>query len=269
MLRGNHIQCLERYFFVPNQNSLKPLYVGTDSGVAIIHGSDWKVYTTTNSQLTSNDIRSLAIGGYFDSVLSIWIASYGGGIINLEDTTWSFYNTANQLIKSDSVDFIEHFVNHLGSNGSAGSGEITGSKNDSVFLNLAFDDFLTVQQDISNPRAATSINRANGAWLWLATSNEIYRGDYTVGITNISLEIPKWKPAIDGKYLFLSLLPLSNEEMTLKIYDVNGKLFFEKQFVNHSSSSQTFDIPDLSKGTYLVQLLQSNKIETLKVIKAN
>lgn len=64
-------------------------------------------------------------------------------------------------------------------------------------------------------------------------------------------------------------VPPSNEKLALKIYDVTGKFYFEKQFINHSSSSITFVIPDLSKGTYLVQLLQSDKIETLKVVKAN
>lgn len=261
LLPGNHIQCLERYFFVPDQNYQKPLYVGTDSGIAIINGGDWKVFTTANSPLTNNDIRSLAIDDLHFPYLSLWIASYGSGIIHLEDTTWTFYNTNNQLIKMDSLDFIAYIW----------SGEITGSRNDSVYIRSeGYEDaFLTFQSDISHPITAVSINRGNGSWLWVATANEIYRGDFTQAITSVSSETPNWKAALEGEKLFLSEVPLSNEKRMLKLYDPTGKCFFEKQLVQQSSSSLTFDIPELSLGTYLVQLLQSGKTETLKVIKAN
>ncbi|MEO6166819.1 MAG: two-component regulator propeller domain-containing protein [Chitinophagales bacterium] len=262
LLPGNHIQCLERYFFIPESYSPKPLYVGTDSGLLIINGSDWKVYNTANSALTNNDIRSIAVGGYFEGNLYTSIATYGGGVIKLEDTTWSFFNTSNQLIKTDSLDLIEDFV----------GGTITGSKTDSLYLNSDYypaDDFLQVDDDISNPITAVSFNRGNGSWLWIATENEIYRGDFTQGINSVSPAIPNWKATIDGKNLLLYEIPASNDKMVLKIYDVTGRCFFEKQFFNHSSSSCSFDIPELSNQTYIIQLQLSSKIETLKVIKAN
>ena len=266
LLPGNKIQCLERRYFIPYSYHPEPLYVGTDSGFVIINGNNWQVYTVANSPLTSNDIRSLSINDYYGD-LSLWIATYGGGIINLQNSNWSFYNTSNQLIKTDSLEFIEYINTVMGFIGV----EVTGSEIDSMYLRIDYDtdNFATIEPGISHPIAATSINRGNGPWLWVATANEIYRGDFTQGISNVSSETPKWKANINGKKLFLSEVPPSNEELDLSIYDMAGKLFFEKQLITHSSSSRIFDIPDLSKGTYLVQLLQSGKTETLKVIKAN
>ncbi|MBK9730551.1 MAG: T9SS type A sorting domain-containing protein [Chitinophagaceae bacterium] len=260
LLPGNNIQCLERYYFNPDQNYQKPLYVGTDSGMVIINGNNWKVYTTINSPLTSNDIRSLAIDDFHFPDLSLWIGSYGGGIIHLDDTAWTSYCTNNQLIKTDSLDFTAFIW----------FGEITGSKSDSLYLRAEGyeDEFQTFQSDISNPLTAVSINRGNGSWLWVATANEIYRGDFTGSINSISSAIPKWKASIEGNKLILSEIPVSTEKLILKIYDLTGKCYFQQQFVNYSHSSNMFDIPELSTSTYIVQLQQSNKIETVKVIKA-
>lgn len=261
---GNHIQCLERSYFIPYSYYPEPLYVGTDSGLLVIDGNQWKAYTTSNSSLTSGDVRSLSVNNVTGASPKLWMSSYGAGVASLYDTIWTFYNTTNQLLKTDSVDFIRFFFGAL-----YGEGEIAGSIKDSVYMRFDYpiEDTFKTQDEIAHPVTATIINRGNGVYIWIATSNEIYRRAFLTGIDEASPEIPKWKAHLEGTTLFISELPMPNDGLLLKIYDLPGRCLFERPLNAYSFNSVSIAIPDFSEGIYFVQLQHNRMLETLKTVK--
>ena len=81
------------------------IWIGTRGGLAKFDGQHWSVYSTTNSGLPNDDIRSLVI----DQSGNVWVGTYGGGLAKFDGRSWSVYNTSNSglpdnFIKSLAVD---------------------------------------------------------------------------------------------------------------------------------------------------------------------
>jgi len=259
LLRSNRIQCLERYYFIPSGYSPEVLYVGTDSGMISILGSQWSLFITSNSGLLCNDIRAIDVSFNSDLIHpSLWIATYGGGVSHLVDTSWSSYTTSNSLIKKDSIDFIDDAFD-----------VDCGSRDDSLYvLDSYSSNYFSVNQwpPIPHPIASVSRHRANGCWLWVSTEHEIYRADRTEGIFQPDISQVQWQATIIRNQLYLFNLPSSQQFVTLTVYDVLGNLILKRQFIDHSSS-ENFEIPAISNGIYLVTLRGENQIEAVKTAK--
>jgi len=87
----NTVRCLE------TQNN--SIWVGTDVGLAKIENEQWEVYTSLNSPLFSDDIRSIKSEG--DSV--IWIGTVQGGLFSFNGTDWVNYNVSNSGLQDNLV----------------------------------------------------------------------------------------------------------------------------------------------------------------------
>lgn len=58
---------------------------------------------------------------------------------------------------------------------------------------------------------------------------------------------------------------LSSEELTIKIYDITGKLLLNKHIQN-ASNNFNLDIQNLLTGIYFVKIIQKNSIKTAKLL---
>lgn len=77
------------------------LFCATDNGLVKISKTDTITYTTQNSQLPLNKIRSIALS---DSLL--WIGTYSGGGLckyNFVNNTWNIFTPSNSGLPSNSV----------------------------------------------------------------------------------------------------------------------------------------------------------------------
>ncbi len=91
----NTVRCIEV------QNSI--VWAGTDAGLAKYENNMWEVFTSSNSPLSSDDIRSLK--GEGDSVL--WIGTLQGGLFKFDGMNWINYNTSNSGLTDEFVRDIE------------------------------------------------------------------------------------------------------------------------------------------------------------------
>lgn len=72
------------------------LWVATGEGLCKFDGINWTTYTTSNTPLPSDNIRSIS----FDSQNNVWISFYEvtvsvGGIAKFDGTNWTIYTPAN------------------------------------------------------------------------------------------------------------------------------------------------------------------------------
>ena len=93
----NTVRCLEI------QNNI--IWAGTDVGLAKLENEQWEVYTSLNSPLFNDDIRSIKSDG--DSL--IWIGTVSGGLFSFNGTQWNNFNVSNSglldnLIRDINID---------------------------------------------------------------------------------------------------------------------------------------------------------------------
>ena len=74
------------------------LWVGTQDGAAFYNGNRWTVVNMPNRTL-SNHVRSMVAG----SDGSIWFGTNGGGVLNLQGSTWTVYDISTQVLKNYQV----------------------------------------------------------------------------------------------------------------------------------------------------------------------
>lgn len=83
------------------QNNIK--WFGTDNGLCSYDGQNWQSFTTENSPLLDDDIRSLKVEN--DSTL--WIGTIQGGLYKKTNNTWINYNESNSGLHDNLVRGIE------------------------------------------------------------------------------------------------------------------------------------------------------------------
>ena len=91
----NTVRCIEWHD--------EAIWVGTETGLAQFKNEQWEIYDSGNSELYSDNIRSLKSDG--DSLL--WIGTMQGGLFCFDGTTWTNYNYANSGLTDNIVRSIE------------------------------------------------------------------------------------------------------------------------------------------------------------------
>ena len=91
----NTVRCIEWHD--------EAIWVGTETGLAQFKNEQWEIYDSGNSELYSDNIRSLKSDG--DSLL--WIGTMQGGLFCFDGATWTNYNYANSGLTDNIVRSIE------------------------------------------------------------------------------------------------------------------------------------------------------------------
>ena len=91
----NTVRCIEWHD--------EAIWVGTETGLAQFQNEQWETYDSWNSELYSDNIRSLKSDG--DSLL--WIGTMQGGLFCFDGTTWTNYNYSNSGLTDNIVRSIE------------------------------------------------------------------------------------------------------------------------------------------------------------------
>ena len=81
------------------------VYVGTKKGIAKYNNGNWSVFDTTNSQIASNDIKTL-----FFTNNTLWIGT-NKGVSKLTGNIWTNYNTSNSQLCNNNIQAIEQTAN--------------------------------------------------------------------------------------------------------------------------------------------------------------
>ncbi|QQS37400.1 MAG: PEGA domain-containing protein [Ignavibacteriales bacterium] len=74
-------------------------WICTSSGLAVLDGQNWTIFTSSNSQLPSNLVECVA----FDVDGAAWIGTANAGVAKLEGTSWTLYNTSNSGLASNGI----------------------------------------------------------------------------------------------------------------------------------------------------------------------
>ncbi|MFM7636449.1 MAG: T9SS type A sorting domain-containing protein, partial [Crocinitomicaceae bacterium] len=83
------------------QNNIK--WFGTDKGLCSFDGQNWQTFTTENSPLLDDDIRSIKV----ENDSTIWIGTIQGGLYKKTNNTWINYNESNSGLHDNLVRGIE------------------------------------------------------------------------------------------------------------------------------------------------------------------
>ncbi len=79
------------------------LWIGARfGGLVSFDGYIWTSYTTSNSNLPSDDINSI----YIDTNGIKWLGTNGGGLVKFDNVNWTVYNKSNSGICSDYISYV-------------------------------------------------------------------------------------------------------------------------------------------------------------------
>jgi ligand-binding sensor domain-containing protein len=83
------------------------LWVGTETGLALLQAGSWTNFTSATSGLPDNAVRSLAVepGGE-----ALWVGTFLGGLARYDGSVWQVWNTANSPLPENFIRdiWVEH-----------------------------------------------------------------------------------------------------------------------------------------------------------------
>lgn len=126
-------------------------------GLGKYNGTSWTMYDISNSQLPSNDVRSID----FDASNNAWIGTNGGGLAKFDGTSWTIFNTGNSGIASDII----YSVSVNGSNIWIGTNAGVSKYNGTSFTN-----YTTANSNLSSDTVQAFEFETNGD-VWIGTAN--------------------------------------------------------------------------------------------------
>lgn len=84
-----------------DMDSYNNKWVGAyNGGVGKFNGTNWTIYTPSNSPLPENKIWSIAV----DQNNVVWIGTETKGLVKFDGTNWTVYNTTNSAITNNRID---------------------------------------------------------------------------------------------------------------------------------------------------------------------
>jgi len=75
------------------------VWFGTDGGLTFYDGTNWITYTTSNSGISHNRVKSIVV----DSENNKWAGTEGGGLVKFDGNEWIVYNKSNSGIAGDKI----------------------------------------------------------------------------------------------------------------------------------------------------------------------
>lgn len=135
--------------------------------------------------------------------------------------------------------------------GSSGA-TITGASN-----SLGFTAGEAAVGDLTN-----GVNLGQGFWLGATAELVLNTEDFLLEIQTSVFP----NPVTD--YLNLSFNEMVGEDFEIMLYDINGRMIFQKKLLN-ASENETLNFTTYSSGMYVLNIVQSatNKSKTVKIIK--
>jgi len=270
------------------------IWIGTMNGLAKFNGTNWTVYTTTNSGLADNYIRSTAI----DNNGNIWIGTING-ISKFNGTNWATYNSSNSgilnnyifeievhnndiwfgtqigLIKYDGSNWINYYQT-VNSNIPEGNiYAIEFDNNNNMWVGSAsggfskFDGNVWTNFNYSNSPLPSDnvrsimIDSDNTKWIGTFWGLVAYNENQLSTSENINKESLIVYPNPSSDYIFLKI-PNNMNIKSVEIFDSSGN--------NISSSlikgkNNKVDIKHLPTGIYILKIDVNGEYVTRKFIK--
>lgn len=243
--------------------------MGWDSltgGMAKFNDTNWVIYNTSNSGLSSNEIRYIRL----DSFNNKWICTDFGGLckFNSWSNNWTVYNTTNSGIPSNFITTINISPNNLKEIAPQNQGL-------AIYDDTNWQIFNTFNSPLPN-NTITRMGFDKFCNLWIGTLNglAIYNPNGIIGINNQGFQIPK-KFALHQNFPN-PFNPTTNIEFELQntanisliVYNIEGKLIgklLEGKYISGKYIVE-FNGNNLSSGIYFYQLKANNFIETRKMI---
>ena len=231
------------------------IYLGTDIGVYLFNSSDttWAKYGTALPNVISTDLDIQYSGSF------LRVGTFGRGVwqIPLNTTyvptlTASFSSNATTICKNECINFYDNSVNPATSWNWTFTGATPSSSTQQNPTNICYSDTgtfsvsLTVTNSISNDsRTITDYVKVMGCTSIDEANNDNYVKIFpnpNNGSFNIEMS--------DGKGF-----------QEVNIYNLLGKLVY-----TNSKLQKQYQITELPKGTYMVEIVYSNKKITKKVL---
>lgn len=139
------------------------LWIGTKIGLFKYNTQNGTkiLYSQSNSQLPNNFINTLKI----DKDKSLWIGTYGGGLVNLKNNKWTIYNKNNSQIISNNIFGIEKYQNTLWLATDIG----VATYNSGVF------DTYNQNNSLLPPSVVFSFGNEGDSTMWIAARGGLYK----------------------------------------------------------------------------------------------
>jgi len=259
-------------------------------GLYAYDGQNWTHYSTSNSELPSNNISSIAI----DNDGTKWIATQpnyssgnGGGLASFDGSNWVVYDTSSSTLPSN-------WINSVAIDNSGTKWIVTycytGSPGSYWFYDgnlISFDStdwivYNTANSPLPDPFiACLSIDANNtkwmGVWMWYE-EYPLAHGLIGFNESGIPLEVEEQNTLCDNVIIYpnpvesitMIKYSLKNPSMVrVEIFDVSGKVVANlfTGYQHHGEQNLIFKTARLKPGVYLCSIKTNEGMQTKKIIK--
>ncbi|MEP7265702.1 MAG: CHRD domain-containing protein [Bacteroidota bacterium] len=208
-------------------------------------------------------------------VPAVTIAAYGSGIVSISrDEENAHYNWVAGNLSAPAID--SYFKKNI--TGQNGSVIYTMSPAMTVVGNNASANSFWKSSD-ATPFLALNSAQFSADSIYLDITNSAFpngeiRGqvldgfvDYTVGInSDLSNSDLLIYPNPSAGKITISIPELEHSKAKIEIFDLLGRNIFTEEYINTGSSDLQIDLSSLSKGNYILKVLNNNQFITKKIV---
>ena len=240
----------------------KIIWVGTyDEGVGRFDGQNWTTYNFYNSGLPSNFIYKITR----DLNNNFWFATYAGGAakFDLLQNQWTVYNTGNSSIPSNFVITVYIDNNNVKWIGTYEGFAIFNDTTWQVFPYTFISDVVNFAKD-----------KYGNMWICGGVGLYVYNPNGVVGIEDNTNTVPEnyllirnYPNPFNSQTKIEVTIP-ENSNMSLNIYDINGRLIEQIANGNYRKGIYmfSFNADNLASGVYFAVLQTEKEISTHKLV---
>ncbi len=220
-------------------------------------GSTYSNYTTSNSPICSDEIKSIAV----ETNGTVWMASRYDGISKFNGSTWTNYSTVDIGLPDDAFNEVIIDQNNIKWFATPANGLL--KFNDTSWTNYNISNSLIPGNDL----LSLAIDPNNNLWVGtLSHGVGVFNENgvvLSVGETRSNEIITSCNPnPFTDNFTILSK---ANGSKTVTIFAADGKIIFSHTFANETEMKINTNKWD--RGIYFVRIAMENSSSTHKIVK--
>jgi ligand-binding sensor domain-containing protein len=242
------------------------MWVATGTGLYHFDGTNWTVFNSFNSGLTSDYVQDISK----DSQGNLWLATTQG-LVKYDGAAFTIYTEANSGLFGDMVSGVAVGPGDTVYASSANIFAFPAYGGVSIFDGNSYWDSLTVNNSGLPAYRTTWLDFDTLGNLWMNVVDSaiaVYlKGNTSTGTSDYSFspssDLLTIYPNPAGQFVNINYKNSKDKNVEVKIFDLTGRKIFDRMITH---SNYTLPVSSYDNGAYIVHIKMNNRIQIKKLI---